>query len=117
VNPPSNYATLDTRVPVVDALNIFDVPSSLDTLADEDDSVGTVADGDNPAGMDGNTGSATAAVAEPEAAPSVNGDGAASGGEEDGRGAGEEDEVKLDQLVVKHTHTATASKSSYELVS
>lgn len=40
VNSLSNYATLDTMVTVVDTLNIFDVLSSLDTLADENNSVG-----------------------------------------------------------------------------
>jgi thioredoxin len=43
-NSLSNYATLDTMVTVVDALNIFDVLSSLDTLAH-----------DNSVGMAGNT--------------------------------------------------------------
>ena len=41
----SHYATLDTMVSVVDALNIFDVLSSIETLAEE-----------NSAGMIGNTG-------------------------------------------------------------
>jgi G3E family GTPase len=41
-NSLSKYATLDTMVTVVDALNIFDVLSSLDTLADENNSVGMI---------------------------------------------------------------------------
>ena len=34
----SNYATLDTLVTVVDALNIFEILSSIETLADENNS-------------------------------------------------------------------------------
>ena len=48
----SHYAQLDTMVSVVDALNIFDVLGSIETLAD-----------DNFTGMVGNTGLATASAA------------------------------------------------------
>lgn len=48
----SHYAELDTMVTVVDALNIFDVLGSIETLAEA-----------NSAGMVGNTGLATASAA------------------------------------------------------
>ncbi|KAK3265673.1 hypothetical protein CYMTET_25665 [Cymbomonas tetramitiformis] len=53
-NSLSNFATLDTLVTVVDAVNIFDVLHSLDTLADKN----------NISGMLGNTGALEAGTTE-----------------------------------------------------